>query len=504
ANKPAVVSHQLVIASESGELQSFDLSEVRSVKLLDEGAKHDLTEFASASASARRRDAKTITVTSDGEGSREMVVSYTIAAPIWKTTYRVVLDPEGKPFFQGWAIVDNVSEEDWTNVQLSLVSGTPISFIQPIQQPLYRYRPVVPIPEDLNLTPQVYEPANGHSGNAGGGEGRDGSGGVAGGVGMGSGRGTGGSYGGAPPPPPSGPVTTLSDAITSGESGVETAATGSQVGDLFEYRIDQPVTVRRDRSALIPILQTRMDGERVSIYREAAREDRPMSGLLLKNTSPLTFESGALTVIDGDAYAGEALIERLKPGEERFISFAVDLGTLVSVRSPETNKKTDRKTASMVRVVNGVFQAHYYRTEQKTYTVTNQTDRRRTVYIEHPLREGWALSASTQKPASRTDNHLRFRLELGPHATVEFPVVETQALMDSYALSNLTSRDIEVFAANNYIDAATRAELGKLIDLKARIAATDTRLAAVSREAEEIAKDQQRLRENIDKLKSTA
>src|SRR5882724_8479562 len=161
ANKPPVTSHSLVISSESGELMSFDLAEVRSVRLLDEGARHDVSEFANASASARRRDAKTITVTSDGEGSREMVVSYTVASPIWKTTYRVVLDSAGQPFFQGWAIVDNVTEEDWRNVSLSLVSGTPVSFIQPIQQPLYRYRPVVPIPSDLKLDPQTYEPEQG-------------------------------------------------------------------------------------------------------------------------------------------------------------------------------------------------------------------------------------------------------------------------------------------------------------------------------------------------------
>src|SRR5204863_3386861 len=144
ADKPALTSHTLVIASEGGELMSFDLADVRSIKLIDEGARRDVSEFASATASARRRDAKTIVVTSEGSGSREMLVSYTVAAPIWKTTYRVVLDSAGKPFFQGWAIVDNVSEEDWNNVSLSLISGSPVSFIQPIQKPFYRYRPVVP------------------------------------------------------------------------------------------------------------------------------------------------------------------------------------------------------------------------------------------------------------------------------------------------------------------------------------------------------------------------
>ena len=148
----------LVIASETGEISSFDLSDVKSVKLLEEGTRKDVNEFANATASTRRRDAKTITITSNGTGQREMIVSYTIAAPIWKTTYRVVLDEAGKPFFQGWAIVDNVSDEDWENVQLSLVSGSPISFIQQLQKPFYRYRPIVPIPRDLQLNPQIYEP----------------------------------------------------------------------------------------------------------------------------------------------------------------------------------------------------------------------------------------------------------------------------------------------------------------------------------------------------------
>ena len=167
SNKPIVNSHALVITSDSGELISFDLAEVRSIRLIDEGAKKDITEFAHASASARRRDAKTIVVTSDGDGPREMIVSYTIGAPIWKTTYRVVLDAQNKPFFQGWAIVDNVSDEDWNSVSLSLISGSPVSFIQPIQKPLYRYRPVVPMPDDLNLDPQIYEDAEGGNGGPG-------------------------------------------------------------------------------------------------------------------------------------------------------------------------------------------------------------------------------------------------------------------------------------------------------------------------------------------------
>ncbi len=520
ANKPPSITHALVIASEGGELMSFDLADVRSIKLVDEGARRDVGEFANASASARRRDAKTIVVTSDGSGAREMLVSYTIAAPIWKTTYRVVLDSQGKPFFQGWAIVDNVSEEDWTSVSLALVSGSPVSFIQPIQKPFYRYRPIVPMPDDLKLEPQSYEPGEG--GNTGGG---------------GSGRSEdkpkdanetvtvtngllnrapsqrqlyqlpmnnramnnlanltpGSSYGF------SGGATTLSDAITRPDSGVEAAATGSDVGDLFEYRIDQPVTVPRDRSALIPIVQTRMDGERVSIYNEANRRDRPMGGMLLKNTSPLTLEDGALTVIDGDAYAGEALMERLKPAEQRLISFALDLGTLVNARAKE-----DREPTFLVRVVNGVFQAHYYQTSEKTYTLVNQTDKPRVVYIEHPVHQDWELTSNTPKPDGKSARYYRFRVPLGPHEKVELPVKERRALMDAYALQNFSRQDLELFISRRYIDATTRDVLEKIIDLKSRMAATEARIQAIDREVTEISADQQRLRDNIKALTATA
>ena len=492
--KPAFTRHALVVATEGGELASFPLSEVRSVRLVDDGARKDITEFAHASASARRRDAKTISINSDGAGRRELVVSYTIAAPIWKTTYRVVLDSTGKPFFQGWAIVDNVSDEDWSEVSLSLFSGTPVSFIQPLQRPLYRFRPVIPIPDDLNLEPQTYEDGVGigvgHGGGVGGGEGNFGGGGAGGGGRESSAA----SFGKTPHA-----TTSLSDAVSEEDSGIATAATGTEVGDLFAYRIERPVTVRRDRSALIPILQTRMEGERVSIYRESERADRPMSGIRLKNTSPLTLEGGALTVIEGDAYAGEALIERLKPGEERFISFAVDLATMVTV-----SKDGGREPAFLVRVINGVFQAHYYTAEHKTYTLTNQTDKPRVVYVEHPLREGWRLTEETPKPVEKTAGAYRFRVELGARETVDLKVGERQALMDKYQVSSLTTLDLGVFVSRRYLDDTSRAALEKIIELRAQLAGIGAALAQLDREAAEIATDQARLRENIKALNETS
>ncbi|MGB7209419.1 MAG: hypothetical protein WBD27_12215 [Pyrinomonadaceae bacterium] len=519
--KETSTTNVLVIASESGEISSFDLSEVRSVKLLDEGTRKDLNEFANATASARRLDAKTITVTSEGSGQREMVVSYTIAAPIWKTTYRVVLDADGKPFFQGWAIVDNVSEEDWQSVQLSLVSGSPISFIQNLQKPFYRYRPVVPTPQDLQLQPQIYEPQSG-SGQvqtnissqrienlpkgtnftsmlkAAPGTRPEGGFAVDGASGsentfITDGQEVSNFRAGAIS------QTKISDALMSANSGVSAAATGDEIGDLFEYRIEQPVTVERNRSALIPIVQTKMEGERVSVYNESVRQDRPFSGVLLQNTTNLTLESGSMTVLDNNAYAGEALMERLKSKEQRLISFALDLGTHVRVRS-----KGDREPAKLIKAVNGVFQVHYFQSSEKVYQISNQTDRPKVLYIEYPIRDGWELSDDSPKPDYQTQRYYRFRVELKGLEEKEITISLRQPLMDTYQLTSLSKNELELFIARRYINEETRAKLTKLIDIRTSIAQLDAKLEAFDDEVEKIEADQKRLRENIESLSKTA
>lgn len=506
----------LTIVSETGDIASFDLSDVKSVKLLDEGTRRDLNEFANAAASARRRDAKTITITSDGSGPREMIVSYTIAAPIWKTTYRVVLDEAGRPFFQGWAIVDNISDEDWKDVQLSLVSGSPISFIQPIQKPFYRYRPVVPMPRDLQLNPQTYEPGGNLVGNT---ESR-----IQTNVTQAqsqnlpvSGRNPASLVQMQPGAQYSNTLrtdgadsnearsnfrtidTTVSEALQNSSESYQNTTVGEEIGDLFEYRIEQPVTVLRDKSALIPIVQTKMDGERATIYNESVRLDRPFSGVLLKNTTNLTLESGSLTVIDSDAYAGEALMDRLKSKEQRLVSFALDLGTHVRVRTDQ-----DREPARLVKVVNGVFQVHYFQTSVKRYQITNQTGRKKVLYIEYPVQDGWTLSDDSPKPDYTTQKYYRFRVELDGFQEKEVKITVRQGMADNYQLYSLTRNDVQLFVTRKYIDDDARAQLEKIIDLRMRLAQIEQKLDGFDDEVDAIEADQKRLRENIEALSKTA
>lgn len=486
----------LVLASEDGTITRIPFADLRSVQVLDQQSRSVLSRFLSAKVDTRRREGKKLVITSDGQGERSLLVGYSLAAPIWKTTYRVVMR-EGKPaFFQGWAIVDNVSDEDWTDVNLSLVSGTPISFIQPLQQPLFMHRPVIPVADNLYLYPQKYEPEGGSQDRSGLGYAPGVPGGMVGGV---PGGVVGGVLGGVPrATAPPAFRTSISDLIADQQAGIGQKATGKEVGDLFEYKIEQPISLARNSSALIPILQTEMEAERISIFRMGQDNDRPRSGLALKNNSRLTLEAGSMTILDGDTYAGEALLERLKPQERRFISFGVDLGTLVNSHANER-----RQPVFLVRIKAGALQAHYCRERSRTYEIGNQTNRPTVLYIEHPREAGWTLAKENQSPAETTARHYRFRVELAPDASSRLTVTDRQTLMDTIELASFGPNQMALFLSQGQVDETTKAKLTRLLEAKQKIGEVESRVKEVDADVREISEDQSRLRDNVKALETT-
>ena len=113
--------------------------------------------------------------------------------------------------------------------------------------------------------------------------------------------------------------------------GVEAAASGEAVGDHYQYVIDQRVSLARQKSAMIPIIDRQVTGSKVSIFNESVHRKFPLLGLKFKNASGQHLMQGPLTVYEGGSYAGDARILDMQPDEERLLSYAVDLGTEVKV-----------------------------------------------------------------------------------------------------------------------------------------------------------------------------
>src|SRR3984957_11622422 len=275
------------VMTDGGDMRNFDLGPNTSVRLAERDLSDEVEKYLNLIGSSRARDLRRMTISASGTGDREIFVSYISEVPVWKSTYRIILSekPNEKPVLQGWAIVDNPVGEDWRDVQLSLIAGAPQSFIQDISRPLYTRRPVVPLPQAAMLTPQTQEASMSApvSPPAPSSEAVE----VSGAMPTVVAEGSGGMHGGVFAKGRS--VRALNspfDAIAQQQAEAE----AKDLGDYFEYNLKQRITIGKNQSALVPILESRIDAEKVTIWNENSREIR--RALWMTNNSGLTLDSG--------------------------------------------------------------------------------------------------------------------------------------------------------------------------------------------------------------------
>jgi hypothetical protein len=428
---------------------------------------------------ARSHDTRkrTVSLSFLGDGKRAVRVGYVIENPIWKTSYRLVLNHEGKPLLQGWAIVDNATDEDWQNVGVVLVSGRPISFWMNLYQPLYVPRPVVEPELFATLRPQTYGGALDAPAAAAQADRlrREAEG----------ARAFEMRKAGAAAPDGAGLDPRLRTA-----PGVQTG----EVGDFFQYTIKQPVSLARQRSSMLPIVNQDVEGTRVSIYNQAVHAKHPLLGLKLKNSTDLHLMQGPITVFEGSSYAGDARILDLQPGEERLLSYAVDQGTEV-----EPVARTAPEQLLAVKIARGILHATYKLRQTKVYNVKNRSTHARLVLLEHPVRADWTLTAPEQ-PAERSRDVYRFRVSVPPGKTATQEVVEEQPRLSRVVLSTADDQTIAVFLASNVTSPKVKAALEQAAALKAKLGGTLREIGVVERQIADIVKDQGRLRANMERV----
>jgi hypothetical protein len=608
-----VETDEISLIGDNGEVHSVDLNPTTSIRIAEKDLQVEVGRYLSLIASSRDQDVRRMTISTTGNGERNLYVSYISEVPIWKTTYRIVLPtkPDKKPLLQGWAIVDNTVGEDWNEVELSLVAGAPHSFIQQLSEPYYGRRPVVPLPESVELSPQTHaatlSEGNGRlsgavtdatggviagasvklmdesnaivaqtttdsSGNysfsslapgtfrlqtersgfktnlitaltvapgenqanarldvgasaetvtvtasnaslqtessemgrnislsgvanrphvgVGSGSGRGVMGGVPGGTIGGMVGGVVGGIGGAGPPS----TAALEEARAMGEA----AASGRELADLFEYKLKDKVTLKKNQSALVPIAQTEIEAEKVSIWNGMNGSGRPLRGLWLKNTSPLTFDGGSFSILEDEVFAGEGLTDPIKPGERRLLSYATDLGLLV-----DAQRNSRPQHVTLAKISKGVL-TQVSRLEERTlYTVRNQDAAARTLVIEHAARMGWSLAKGAKDPEERAPGTYRFRLDVPGKATASLPVEEMRTLDVTYAISNLSTEQIGVFVKNKTITAEMEQALERIMEQKAVVAKLEEEMENRQKDIDRIVEDQGRLRENMKALRGS-
>ncbi|WP_224247436.1 DUF4139 domain-containing protein [Hyalangium gracile] len=472
-------------------LRTFDVLELAELEFLDEAVRKDLEFYLATVLSSYKKDSKRMSILTAGEGERELFVSYVLEAPVWKTSYRILLEEQRPPLLQGWALVDNTGDEDWVDVDLALIAGLPVSFVHDLYNPRYMRRPIVEVKTEAAAAPVIPEESFGESRKEleyDEEEGAPSTGGAApayaalpkrhGVTGAGRLRGGGGMH-------------------ELAEKSVAVKTLTKEVGDLFEYRVDHPVTVHRNQSALVPILQRPFEGRRVLLYNRATREKNPMACIELKNTTGLTLEGGPVTVMEADTYVGEAMLDTMKPDDTRFVPYAVELSCTVSVEEATENGPVFKSVLSR-----GVLVVQHYFLVRTKYVVRNKGKRPATLFLEHPRSE--RELRETPEPAETTEGFLRFKLELAAGESREFPVTERTRSVVQYSFGNIQTEEVFFFLKQRYIDERIGDALKEVIALKERVGALGYEEQRLTEERAQLFKDQERIRSNIESLKSGA
>src|SRR5467141_2900226 len=279
----------------------------------------------------------------------------------------------------------------------------------------------------------------------------------------------------------------------------EGAASGQELGDLFEYKLKDRVTLKKNQSALVPIAQTEIEAEKVSLWSGTAGSGRPLRGLWLKNTSPLTFDGGSFSVLENEVFAGEGLTDSIKPGERRLISYATDLGLLV-----EASKNNQPQHVTRVKILKGVLTQVSELHERTLYVARNQDGVTRTLVIEHPARAEWQLAKGAKEPEEKAPGVYRFRVEVPSKATASLPVEEVRTLATSYELSNLNEDQIAMFVKQGTITGEMAEALKKITAQKTVVAQLEEEMENRQKDIDRIVEDQGRLRENMKALRGSA
>ncbi len=515
-NVKSIDTFYLTIIAGSGAVRVIQLTPSLSVRPTDPSLQGELDRYLELLSSTHSTGLRHLTLDALGQGQRELRVSYISEVPVWKVTYRMVFprEADGNATLQGWAVVDNTVGADWDNVQLSLVAGAPQSFIQPISQPLYTRRPEIPISTEAQTTPQTHEAAEMMNDSLVApaspqvqasaprkdfrqqlkGSYQQSLGQVnqtvsvnADNVPVNSGPLPGGAIGGLFGGGYGGGVYRPSDAIAEGD--VSTNA----FDDFFQYSLTQPVTIHKNESAMVPILQQELPAEHVTLW--SRNEPRPLRAVWLENKSKLTLDAGSFSIFESGEFAGEGLLDPIHPGERRLLSYAADQAMRVKITDQQS-----QRTLHHLQVHKGIIVERYMDVSSITYSATNSADEDRVVLLEHPRRtNGWSLDEGL-KPAEATPDTYRFKVGVKAHATEKLEVRERGPEFTTVSIDpNQNTNAYLIELVKRVPDA--EAELKPIIDAQARLADLEQAIADAKKQEETAAADESRDRENLTALK---
>ena len=457
-----------------------------------------------------------------GKGERLVKAGYIQATSVWKTSYRLVFDSpkkaattlkpavkknkanneineiknDARPLLQGWAIVENTTDEDWKDVGLSLIAGRPVSFSMNMAAPLYVQRPEVALPFAGAPRSQVYDEATETKSKRLNERPRA-----------------------VRRAPANAPVSSSAAAdsslfVNSGEFAREedkearqdvavsaeqlalqqAAATTGERGELFEYSISQPVSLNRGEAAMVPIVSQSVTGEKLTILDTRQANLSAVYGMRIRNTTGLHLAGGPITIYQDGLYAGDAQVTNIAPGDTRLISYALDSDLVVGRETP-----TYQGDITALAISNGVLTITRKQRQVQTFTLRNKADEAKTVLLQIPMDTNYTL-VEPKAPSEKSPTEYRFEVVVPANATTPFKFVGERVIYETVIVLNADVDTLAAYAKNTQVSPALKTALNGVVLRRNKLRELQNHRAYVEKQIQEISAEQTRIRSNMNSL----
>lgn len=461
-----------------GVVATLELAPDASVVVDDAELRGKLVEATEAIGRASNDRSRVININVKGATSGAVDVSYVVAAPIWKTAYKVVVQADGKARLQAWAVLENASGEDWKGVKIVLTSADPVTLRQRLHQLYWKDRHEVPVNTASTNVPEV------DTGNLANRAKAQRSAMAARAQSQSMADST-MEFAAAPPPP-------AAPALASGYGGAaptQDSAVANESDISATFTLPGVYDLANGDTLSVPIADAEVPATMVSLYRASARSPHPVAALMLSNATGVSLPAGILTIYDATSgYVGDAQLAGLPNEDTRLASFATDRKVTIT----EDRKPTE--TLVQAKVVDGMLSLTQKTRIVTRYTVTGALDGARTVVIEHPVRSGWTFSSEQSDGKTASHYRLKASVPAGQEKTLE--AVDEQLQRQVYALAD-TEPDMLLSWSASSPDPALATKLVELADTRKKQIAVQTELQHLEQTHERLVNEQDRIRKNL-------
>lgn len=504
-----ITRHRVTVMSDTG-MKSAVMENLNAVQFTEKAVQDQITRALEAVYTNRVKDQRTLNVTLNGEGKRDVALAYLQAAPLWKSTYRLVLPNEGAEdqtaLIQGWAVLENTTGQDWNDVAVTITSGSPVTYTQALYESYYLPRTNLPVKVIDRVMPRV------DGGTIGTAEqieqkSRERV--------LRKAEGYGGAemqmLAAAAPAPAmaemamdsaagSGAIESYMPPVAPPDMAAAQTALAAETATQMLFTFPAPVTLPAGDSLMVPFISEKMDAQRLYVYQPETNAAHPLAAVKVKNDGDTGLPPGILTLFDGGApnlvHVGDAEMPLIPAGEDRFISFALDTKTNIE------QKTEDDRQLGLITIANGTFTQKVSWRNTTTYTAKAPANEDREIVIEHPRRDGWELimPKGYEGEPDVTSTHYRLTLNVKKGESQSMAITLRRDDAETMALTYMNEADLDarMAAMGKDLPDDLRKAMDQVKVLRAAVAEQETALRQIENTRSQIYADQERLRQNLE------